>query len=147
MTDTMWFVATVVIVFSIALTWGSLAFVLWLSARASGWAEIAAQYGKAFPESSTPRLLPRIGMGRQRPLWYNNAVRARIQNHTLHLRPTILAKIAHKPIAIPLADLEFESKTPTPKEGHAAAISKLPNRKIWFSPKDAAWVQAAQGRQ
>lgn len=145
MTENTWVFVAGLIVFSCVFTWASLALALWLTARASGWTELATQYGRAFPESSTPRLLKKFGIGKERPLWYNNAIRARIQNRTLHLRPTIIAKIAHKPMAVSLGDLEFEADSSNSKSVQIAVLKTFPNRKIWFTREDAAWIKAAQG--
>lgn len=144
MTDNLWLFFSGLIIFSVAFTWVSLAAALWLTARASGWAELAEQYGKAFPDSSTPRLLRKFGIGKRGPLWYNNAIRAQIRNHALHLRPTIIAKIAHKPMAVPLADLEFATDSPKNKKTQMAVLRTSPDRKFWFAREDADWIKAAQ---
>jgi len=76
---------------------------------------------------------------------YNNAIRARILNHTLHLRPTFLAKSSHKPLAIPLEDLDFEADSSTEKAKRIASLMTFPERKLWFTQEDAAWIKAAKG--
>ena len=145
MSNMVWLYAVGLPLFIVFFSWASLAGTLWLIARASGWAELAAHYGKDFPESSTPRTFRRLGLGRRRPLMYNYAIRARILNRTLYLRPTFLAKSSHKPLAIALADLEFDTDNDAHKTTRTATLTTFPDRKFWFTREDAAWIEAAQG--
>ena len=141
MNDLMWLFALVVFLSIIIFSWASWVGALWLCAKTSGWVELSTDYSRPFPESSTPRTLRRLGLGRRAPLMYNSAIRACILNNTLHLRPTFLAKSSHKPLAIPLEDLIFDTDTTTP---HIATLTTFPERKIWFTKDDTAWIKSAK---
>lgn len=144
MTNTIWIFVVGVVVFSVVLTWASWAGVLWLTARGSGWGELAAQYGRAFPDNSAPRLLRQFGVGRSRPYMYNRAIRACIQNRSLHLSPTALAKISHNDIAIPLENLDFQTEQPEDKKMRCAKVMDVPDRKVWLTQEEAEWIITAQ---
>lgn len=144
MTDMIWVYGSLAILGSLLFTWGALVLALRFCARASGWTALAKHYAKDFPNSSTPRSIRYLGLGRRAPLAYNNAMRARLQNGHLYLRPIFLARSNHPPLAIPLADLDFGHDIPKLGKTRIANVAVLPEQKIWFLKADADWIRAAQ---